>query len=140
MGDEMIILSIRPCGTSRVLLHGVKSYDIGPSRFTSHPRGRCAADFYHLGRVLNPQPLVLVASTLTTTPPKRLLIGHGKLLMPVQTPRNETCNIVDDYFVWSMRGFFLLRRAINHMYDARMCATYCSRSWAGGPCSYADFF
>jgi hypothetical protein len=27
-------------------LHAVKSYDMGPSRFTSHPRGRCAADFY----------------------------------------------------------------------------------------------
>jgi hypothetical protein len=38
----MIILSIRPCGTSRVHLHAVKSYDMGPSRFTSHPRGRCA--------------------------------------------------------------------------------------------------
>jgi hypothetical protein len=32
--------------TSRVLLHAVKSYDMGPSRVTSHPRGRCAADFY----------------------------------------------------------------------------------------------
>jgi hypothetical protein len=32
----MIILCIRPCGTSRVLLHAVKSYDMGPSRFTSH--------------------------------------------------------------------------------------------------------
>jgi hypothetical protein len=40
------ILSIHPCGTSRVLLHAVKSYDVGPSRFTSHPRGRCAVDFY----------------------------------------------------------------------------------------------
>jgi hypothetical protein len=39
-------LSMRPCGTSRVVLHAVKSYDMGPSRFTSHPRGRCAADFY----------------------------------------------------------------------------------------------
>jgi hypothetical protein len=37
---------IHPCGISRVLLHAVKSYDMGPSRFTSHPRGRCAADFY----------------------------------------------------------------------------------------------
>jgi hypothetical protein len=41
----MRILPIRPCGTSRVLLHAVKCYDMGPSRFTSHPRGRCAADF-----------------------------------------------------------------------------------------------
>jgi hypothetical protein len=45
MGEEIIILSIRPCRTSRVLLHAVK-YDVGPSRFTFHPRGRCAADFY----------------------------------------------------------------------------------------------
>jgi hypothetical protein len=64
MGErEKIILSVRPCGTSSVLLHAVKSYDMGPSRFTSHPRGRCAADFYH--RVLNPQPFDPVASTLT---------------------------------------------------------------------------
>jgi hypothetical protein len=46
VGEEFIILSTHPCGTSRVLLHTVKSYDMGPSRFTSHPRGRCAADFY----------------------------------------------------------------------------------------------
>jgi hypothetical protein len=46
MAEGMRILSIRPCGTSRVLLHAVKSYDMGPSRFTSYPRGRCAADFY----------------------------------------------------------------------------------------------
>jgi hypothetical protein len=46
MGEEMRILSIRPCGTLRVLLHAVKSYDMGPSRFTSHPRGTCAAVFY----------------------------------------------------------------------------------------------
>jgi hypothetical protein len=48
MGEEMIILSIRPCGTYRVILQAVKSYDMGPSRFTSHPRGRCAADFIAL--------------------------------------------------------------------------------------------
>jgi hypothetical protein len=61
--------SIRPCGTSRVILHAVKSYDMGPSRFTSHPRGRFAADFIALK---NPSPLGPVASTLTTTPPRRL--------------------------------------------------------------------
>jgi hypothetical protein len=48
MGEEMRILSIHPCGTSRVILYAVKSYDMGPSRFTSHPRGRCAADFIAL--------------------------------------------------------------------------------------------
>jgi hypothetical protein len=46
MGEEMRILSIRPRGTSRVLLYAVKSYDMGPSRFTSHLRGMWAADFY----------------------------------------------------------------------------------------------
>jgi hypothetical protein len=40
------IVSIRPGGTSRVLLHAVKSYDPGTSRFIPHLRGRCAADFY----------------------------------------------------------------------------------------------
>jgi hypothetical protein len=34
----MRILSIHPCGTSRVLLHAVKSYDMGTSGFTSHPK------------------------------------------------------------------------------------------------------
>jgi hypothetical protein len=67
----MIILSIRPCRTSRVLLHAVKSYDMGPSRFTCHPRGRCAADFYRPWPGLNTQPLSPVASTLTTTPQRR---------------------------------------------------------------------
>jgi hypothetical protein len=32
----------------------VKSYDMGPSLFTSHPRGRCAADF--LSPLKNPSP------------------------------------------------------------------------------------
>jgi hypothetical protein len=50
MGEkgEMRILSTHPCGTSRVLLHAVKSYDMGPSRFYSHRRARCAADFIAL--------------------------------------------------------------------------------------------
>jgi hypothetical protein len=47
------ILSIHPCGTSRVLLHAVKSYDMRSSSFTSHPRGRRAADFIALK---NPSP------------------------------------------------------------------------------------
>jgi hypothetical protein len=72
----MRILSIHPCGTSRVLLHAVKSYDMGPSHFTSHPRGRCAAGFITLKNPSpwlgsNPQPLGPVASTLTTTPPRQ---------------------------------------------------------------------
>jgi hypothetical protein len=42
-GEMKEILSIHPCGTSRVLLYALKSYDMGPSRSTSHARGRCAA-------------------------------------------------------------------------------------------------
>jgi hypothetical protein len=34
-------------GLKRVLLHAVKAYDMGACSFTFHPRGRCAADFYH---------------------------------------------------------------------------------------------
>jgi hypothetical protein len=45
-GEMGEILSVHPCGNSGVLLHAVKSYNMGPSRFTSHPRGRCATDFY----------------------------------------------------------------------------------------------
>jgi hypothetical protein len=75
----MRILSMHPRGTSRVLLHAIKSYDMGPSRFTSHPRGRCAADFYRPKKNpspwpgSNPQPLGPVASTLTTTPTRRTI-------------------------------------------------------------------
>jgi hypothetical protein len=82
MDDEMRILSVRPCGTSRILLHAVKSYDVGPSRFTSHPIGRCAADFYRPYKSpspwpgSNPQSLGPLASTLTTTPPRRPLSRH----------------------------------------------------------------
>jgi hypothetical protein len=73
----MRIESIRPHGTSRVLLHAVKSYDMGPSGFASHPKGRCAAEFIAVKNPLpwsgsNPQSLGPVASTLTTTPRRRL--------------------------------------------------------------------
>jgi hypothetical protein len=37
---------VYPREISRVLLLAVKSYDMGPSGFTFHPKGRCAADFY----------------------------------------------------------------------------------------------
>jgi hypothetical protein len=40
------VLPISIWGTSKHFLHAVKSYDMGPSGFTSHPRARCAADFY----------------------------------------------------------------------------------------------
>jgi hypothetical protein len=64
-----------PVGLQRVLLHAVKS-----SRFTSHlpSETKVCCGFlsplkiHRLGLGLNPQPLGPVASTLTTTPPKRL--------------------------------------------------------------------
>jgi hypothetical protein len=52
-GEMREILSIHPCGTSRVILHAVKSYDMGPFRFTSHPRGRWLRIFIALK---NPSP------------------------------------------------------------------------------------
>jgi hypothetical protein len=48
-GEMKDTMSIYPCGTTRFILHAIKSYDMGPSRFTSHPRGRCTADFYRPG-------------------------------------------------------------------------------------------
>jgi hypothetical protein len=74
---EMRIYIIRPRGTSRVLLHAVKSYDMGPSRFTSHPKEGVLRIFIALKNPSpwpgsNPQTLGPVASTLTTTPGRRL--------------------------------------------------------------------
>jgi hypothetical protein len=43
-GNESVVCP-SPWEFIRVLLHAVKSYDMGTSGFTSHPRGRCAADF-----------------------------------------------------------------------------------------------
>jgi hypothetical protein len=68
MGEEMRILSIHPCGTSRVLLHAVKSYDMGPSGLTSQKNPSPWPGS-------NTQPLSPVASTLTTTPPRRLAVA-----------------------------------------------------------------
>jgi hypothetical protein len=72
----MRILSIHPCGISRVLLHAIKSYHVGPSRFTSLEEGVLRI-FITLKNPLpwpgsNPQPLGPVASTLTTAPPSWL--------------------------------------------------------------------
>jgi hypothetical protein len=73
---EMKIYSIRPRGTSRDLLHAVKSYDVGPSRFTSQPKESVLRIFIALKNPSpwsgsNQQPLGPVASTLTTTPPRQ---------------------------------------------------------------------
>jgi hypothetical protein len=56
---------------------------MGPSGFTSHLRGRCAAVFIALENPSlwpgsNPQPLGPVASTPTTTPPRRLLPHYSR--------------------------------------------------------------
>jgi hypothetical protein len=64
---------------------------MGPSDFTSHPRGRCAADFYrHYPPPWpgsNPRPLGPMASTLVTTPPKRLIkYSFTMALRPVFGP------------------------------------------------------
>jgi hypothetical protein len=73
------ILSIRPCGSSRVLLlvHAVKILRHGtfPLYFPSE-RKVCYGflsplKIHRLGRVLNPQHLDPVTSTLTTTTPRR---------------------------------------------------------------------
>jgi hypothetical protein len=74
----MIILSIRPCGTSIFLLHAVKSYDMGPSHFTSHAKEGVLRIFIALKNPspwlgFNPQLLGPVARTLTTTPPRLLV-------------------------------------------------------------------
>jgi hypothetical protein len=66
MGErgEMRILSIHPCGTSRDILHAVKSYDMGPSVFTSHPKEGVLRIFIALKNPSlwlgsNPQPVCL---------------------------------------------------------------------------------
>jgi hypothetical protein len=72
----MRILSIRPCGTSRVILHAenLTTWDLStllPIREEGVLRIFIALKIHHLGRVLNPQRLGPVASTPTTTPPRR---------------------------------------------------------------------
>jgi hypothetical protein len=79
MGEEMRIQSIHPRGTSRVHSHAVKSYNMGSSDFTSHPKEGVLRIFIafknpSLWPDSNPQPLGPVASTLTTTPPRRLAL------------------------------------------------------------------
>jgi hypothetical protein len=75
-GEMRDILSIHPCGTSRVLLHAVNltTWDLPallPIREEGVLRIFIALKIHRLGRVLNSQHLGSVASTLTTTPPRR---------------------------------------------------------------------
>jgi hypothetical protein len=80
--DERVIISlIIIFDTSTDLLHAVKSYDMGLSRFTSHPKKGVLRIFIALKSPsprpgLNPRPLGIVASTLTTTPPRGLIRGY----------------------------------------------------------------
>jgi hypothetical protein len=46
MGEENENLVYPTLWDLKDILHVLKSYNTGPSSFTSHPRGRCAADFY----------------------------------------------------------------------------------------------
>jgi membrane protein insertase Oxa1/YidC/SpoIIIJ len=60
----------------------------GSSRFTSHPRGRCAADFIALKYPsprpgLNPRAWGPVASTLTTTPPRRFCFTLSNVFLVI---------------------------------------------------------
>jgi hypothetical protein len=64
-------------------LTAVKSYDIGPSRFTSHPKEGVLRIFISLKNPSpwpgsNLQPLGPVESTLTTTPPRRVVFGRSR--------------------------------------------------------------
>jgi hypothetical protein len=78
MGEEMRILSIHPCGISRVLLHAVKSYDMGPSALIPIREEGVLRIFLAFKNPSpwprsNPQPLGPVASTLITRPPRRMV-------------------------------------------------------------------
>jgi hypothetical protein len=64
----------------------------GTSDFTSHPKEGGLRIFIALKNPSpwpgsNPRPLVPVASTLTTTPPRRLNYGH--ILIPLKWTRHE---------------------------------------------------
>jgi hypothetical protein len=73
----MRIQPIHPRGTSRVLLRAVKSYDMGPPTLLPIREEGVLRIFIVLKNPSpwpgsNPTTLGLVASTLTTTPPRRL--------------------------------------------------------------------
>jgi hypothetical protein len=75
MGEGNKNIVIRPCGTSRVLLRAVKSYDMGRSALLAIQEEGVLRIFIALKYPLpwpgsNLQPLGPVASTLTTTPPR----------------------------------------------------------------------
>jgi hypothetical protein len=94
MDEEVRILSIQCLKYLKGYLHAVKSYDMGPSRFTTHPKEGVLRIFIALKNPspwpgLNPRPLGPVASTLTTTPPR----PHGYIctrVFPSQLLNNLT--------------------------------------------------
>jgi hypothetical protein len=76
MGEEMRILSIHPCGTSRVLLHAVNVMTRDLPALHSIREKDVLRIFIALKNPApwpgsNPQSLGPVASTLTTTTPSR---------------------------------------------------------------------
>jgi hypothetical protein len=77
----MRILSLHPCGISRVILHAVKFYDMGPSPLLLIREEGVLRIFIALKNLSSwpgskRQPLGPVASTPTTTPPRRLTVGY----------------------------------------------------------------
>jgi hypothetical protein len=103
MGERKTrILSIHPYGTSKnsftfrkILRHGTF-----PIYFPSERKVCCGflspLKIHRLSRVLNPQPLVPVASTLTTTPPRR----HTRLLIGCFNEALSTGNHVTQIIEW----------------------------------------
>jgi hypothetical protein len=72
----MRILSILPRGTSKCILHAVKSYDVGPPALLPIRKEGVLRIFIALKNpspwpCSNPQPLSPVANKLATTPPRR---------------------------------------------------------------------
>jgi hypothetical protein len=76
MGERNENLVYPPRGSSIFLLHAVKSYDMGPSGLLPIRSKVCCGflspvEIYHLSRVRTRNLWGPVASTLTTTPPRR---------------------------------------------------------------------
>jgi hypothetical protein len=99
MGEEMRILSIHPCGTSRVFTcRKILRHGTFPLYFSSERKVCCGflsnLKIHRLGRVLNPQPLGPVASTVITKPPNQIWRRHK-----AQITRFNVPEIITNYFV-----------------------------------------
>jgi hypothetical protein len=103
----MRILSIHSCGTARVLLHDVKSYETFPLYFPSERKLCCW--FIALKNPSpcpgsNPQPLSPVASTLTTTPPRRPHSVYKTVSKNVAAHLSPIRPTIELYPTWCMSG------------------------------------